>query len=199
MSLGLFVMGLLLFVTSVFLILVVLVQRGRGGGLTGALGGMGGQSAFGAKAGDTFTRITIVTAIIWITLCMLTIRIYNRPPEPIVQNRGLSAGDAGSLPDPEAPLGTPGFELPPDDGDVSDEEGDEAPGEAPGEPDLGQPAGEGDLPPADELAPDQPPLESPPADAPADEPAPGTEDDDDGDGQQPPPQSPPEPADDSDG
>jgi preprotein translocase subunit SecG len=30
---------------------------------------MGGQSAFGTKAGDTFTKITIVTAIIWIVLC----------------------------------------------------------------------------------------------------------------------------------
>lgn len=62
--------GILIFFTSVFLILLVLVQRGRGGGLTGALGGMGGQSAFGTKAGDVFTRITMVTAGIWILLCM---------------------------------------------------------------------------------------------------------------------------------
>ena len=55
---------------AVFLILLVLVQRGRGGGLAGALGGMGGSSAFGAKAGDIFTRITIVTAAIWIVLCI---------------------------------------------------------------------------------------------------------------------------------
>ena len=49
-------------VLSVFLTLLILVQRGRGGGLTGALGGMGAQSAFGAKAGDLFTKITIVVA-----------------------------------------------------------------------------------------------------------------------------------------
>ncbi len=65
-----YVFGILIFLTSVFLILLVLVQRGRGGGLTGALGGMGGQSAFGTKAGDVFTRITMVTAAIWILLCM---------------------------------------------------------------------------------------------------------------------------------
>ena len=47
---------------ALFLILLVLVQRGRGGGLAGALGGAGGQSAFGAKAGDTFTKITMWTA-----------------------------------------------------------------------------------------------------------------------------------------
>jgi preprotein translocase subunit SecG len=64
---------------SVFLILVILVQRGRGGGLTGALGGMGGQSAFGTKAGDLFTRITIAVAAVWILLCMLALKVLNNP------------------------------------------------------------------------------------------------------------------------
>lgn len=69
-----YVFGIVLFFLSLFLILLVLVQRGRGGGLTGALGGMGGQSAFGAKAGDTFTRVTMVTATLWILMCMAAIR-----------------------------------------------------------------------------------------------------------------------------
>jgi preprotein translocase subunit SecG len=63
---------------SVFLILVILVQRGRGGGLTGALGGMGGQSAFGTKAGDVFTRITIVLAAIWILLSLTALKVLNQ-------------------------------------------------------------------------------------------------------------------------
>ncbi|MDR2116322.1 MAG: preprotein translocase subunit SecG [Planctomycetaceae bacterium] len=54
---------------SVFMIFLILIQRGKGGGLAGAFGGMGGQSAFGTKAGDMFTKITVVTAIIWIILC----------------------------------------------------------------------------------------------------------------------------------
>jgi preprotein translocase subunit SecG len=66
-------------IVSVFLILVILVQRGRGGGLTGALGGMGGQSAFGTKAGDLFTKITIVVAAVWILLSMLAIQRLGRP------------------------------------------------------------------------------------------------------------------------
>lgn len=73
-SLWQYVFGILLFFLSLFLILLVLVQRGRGGGLTGALGGMGGQSAFGAKAGDTFTRVTMVTATLWILMCMAAIK-----------------------------------------------------------------------------------------------------------------------------
>ena len=63
---------------SVFLILVILVQRGRGGGLTGALGGMGGQSAFGTKAGDLFTRITIIVAAIWVLLSMASLKVLNQ-------------------------------------------------------------------------------------------------------------------------
>ncbi len=79
---GLIILEFLLFVGSFFMMLLILVQRGKGGGLTGALGGMGGQSAFGAKAGDVFTKVTVVTAIIWICLCMVTIAAYNPPPRP---------------------------------------------------------------------------------------------------------------------
>lgn len=63
--------GIVMFLISTFLVLLILVQRGRGGGLTGALGGPGGQSAFGTKAGDIFTRITVITAGIWIFTCAL--------------------------------------------------------------------------------------------------------------------------------
>ena len=72
-------LGLFLFLTSGFLIMLVMVQRGRGGGLAGALGGMGGQSAFGTKAGDVFTRITVITAIIWIILCIVTLQAFREP------------------------------------------------------------------------------------------------------------------------
>src|SRR6188508_1481463 len=62
------VLAILLIVTALFMIFLILIQRGRGGGLAGAFGGMGGQSAFGTRAGDTFTRITIVLAIVWVLL-----------------------------------------------------------------------------------------------------------------------------------
>ena len=42
-----FFLGFMLVATSVFLILLVFIQRGHGGGLAVALGGMGCQSAFG--------------------------------------------------------------------------------------------------------------------------------------------------------
>ena len=61
-------LSFLMLAVSLFMILLVLIQRGRGGGLAGAFGGMGGSSAFGTRAGDTFTRITIVLAVIWVLL-----------------------------------------------------------------------------------------------------------------------------------
>jgi preprotein translocase subunit SecG len=57
---------------SLLLMFVILLQRGRGGGLAGAFGGAGGQSAFGTKAGDVFTRITIGIAIAWVAVAVLT-------------------------------------------------------------------------------------------------------------------------------
>ena len=53
---------------SLFLILIVLLQRGRGGGLAGAFGGAGGSSALGTRAGDVFTKITVGLALVWILL-----------------------------------------------------------------------------------------------------------------------------------
>ena len=62
---------ILLGIGSVFLVVLVLIQRGRGGGLAGAFGGMGGSSAFGTRAGDVFTRITMAAAGAWIVIAML--------------------------------------------------------------------------------------------------------------------------------
>jgi len=72
-----YVFGFLMFASSLFLILLVLVQRGRGGGLAGAFGGMGGQSAFGTKAGDLFTKLTMGVATFWILLCIAAIATLN--------------------------------------------------------------------------------------------------------------------------
>jgi len=70
----------LLILISLFMMLLVLIQRGKGGGLAGAFGGAGGSSAFGSRAGDTFTRVTIIVAAIWILLVMLLIKIVPQGP-----------------------------------------------------------------------------------------------------------------------
>ena len=87
-------LGSMLCLTSLFLILLVLVQRGRGGGLAGALGGMGGQSAFGTKAGDLFTRITVGVAGFWIVLCLLATNLLGRQTSLISSELGNAAPQA---------------------------------------------------------------------------------------------------------
>lgn len=86
---GTFIM-LLMFTMAFCLIVLVLLQRGRGGGLAGALGGMGGQSAFGTKAGDMFTRITIYLAAAWICLCAASVK-YFTPPTKFDRALGANA------------------------------------------------------------------------------------------------------------
>lgn len=104
----------LLFFSSIFMMLLILIQRGRGGGITGALGGPGGQSAFGSKTGDVFTKITVYTAIIWITLSILTISCINRPEMPSaepIDRAGAMSGDAAqdeAADDEEAAPALPG-------------------------------------------------------------------------------------------
>jgi preprotein translocase subunit SecG len=70
-----FWLNMLLILLGLFMILLVLIQRGKGGGLIGALGGAGGSSPFGSRAGDTFTRITIYVAIVWLLLTMVQVRV----------------------------------------------------------------------------------------------------------------------------
>jgi preprotein translocase subunit SecG len=84
-----------LIILSLFMILLVLIQRGKGGGLAGAFGGAGGSSAFGSRAGDTFTRITIIVAAIWILLIMIMVKVVH-PPAPPPEGRGAEAVESSS-------------------------------------------------------------------------------------------------------
>jgi preprotein translocase subunit SecG len=86
-----FILMFLLAATGLFLILVVLIQRGRGGGLSGAFGGMGGQSAFGTKAGDLFTRITIGVAAFWIILCAVSVKLLGTTESKFSSSLGGAA------------------------------------------------------------------------------------------------------------
>ena len=67
-------LNVIVLILSVLLIGLVLIQRGKGGGLVGALGGSGGSSAFGSRAGDIFTRYTIYLAAVWVLLIMILIK-----------------------------------------------------------------------------------------------------------------------------
>ncbi len=59
------------------------------------MGGPGGQSAFGTKAGDLFTRITIVVATVWIFLCAAA--VFFLKPKKIVSKVGVGAASSQAV------------------------------------------------------------------------------------------------------
>lgn len=67
---------ILMVFASSLLTLVILVQHGKGGGLAGAFGGNGGQSAFGAKAGP-ITIATAYIAVAWFVSCVACVSYFN--------------------------------------------------------------------------------------------------------------------------
>ncbi len=72
---------------SVLMVLVVLIQRSQGGGLTAAFGGAGagsGQTAFGTKTGDVLTLITIGLFATWL-LFAVGLNFASRPAEAAPQ------------------------------------------------------------------------------------------------------------------
>ena len=63
-------------VASVLMMLfIVVIQRGKGGGLAGALGGAGGSSAFGTRAADAFVKYTLFLAGFWVLLIMIHVKV----------------------------------------------------------------------------------------------------------------------------
>src|SRR6476619_2670211 len=57
-------------IVCLFLILLILIQKGRGGGLASAFGGAGGNTAFGSKTGDVLTWATSIVFGVFILLAV---------------------------------------------------------------------------------------------------------------------------------
>jgi len=56
---------------ALLLIGLVLLQKNRGSGLSGAFGGVGGHSAFGTKTGDFLTWVTVGVTAAFLLLCVI--------------------------------------------------------------------------------------------------------------------------------
>ena len=82
MSFWAILIGVLFLVVCLFLIVVVLLQKGKGGGLGAAFGGMG-SSAFGTRTGDVFTWVTIVLTGLFLLLATGASLVFH-PTEGVV-------------------------------------------------------------------------------------------------------------------
>lgn len=72
---------------SLLLIGLILLQKNRGSGLSGAFGGVGGHSAFGTKTGDFLTWLTVGLTGVFMLLAIIGNFAFEpakaKPPTPV--------------------------------------------------------------------------------------------------------------------
>ena len=89
-----------------FLILVVLLQQGKGADIAGAFGGGGSQTAFGARGATTFLhKLTTGAFVGFILLSMLLSIMEARPKKSVIQTLPAQAAGQAPAPPPAAPAG----------------------------------------------------------------------------------------------
>ncbi|HQY06119.1 MAG TPA: preprotein translocase subunit SecG [Lacunisphaera sp.] len=101
MSLVIGILTFVLIITSLFLVLVVLMQRAKtDGGIGGAMGGGSMESTFGADTSNVLTGATIKASIVFfvVTFALYLAHIYQTKHRDAADNR---------LPTVVAPAATP--------------------------------------------------------------------------------------------
>jgi preprotein translocase subunit SecG len=90
------VLTLFLFV-CVIMTLLVLIQKGRGGGISSAFGGGGGNTAFGSKTGDILTWATSIVFALFILLAIALNLLADKVGRPPTSS-GQTTSVPGQLP-----------------------------------------------------------------------------------------------------
>lgn len=70
------ILSVLWLLSAVMLVMVVLIQKGKGGGLSGAFGGGMASGILGTKTGDFLTWVTISLAGAFILLTVVMAKFY---------------------------------------------------------------------------------------------------------------------------
>lgn len=83
-------------IVSLFMMLVILIQKPKGGGLSGAFGGAGGssQSVFGARTGDVLTWVTVFCFVAFIGLAIV-LTWTARPDRSVPVTPAVDTGGVG--------------------------------------------------------------------------------------------------------
>lgn len=107
---------------SVFLILVVLLQAGRGGGMGAAFGGASAQMFGGRGAGNFLSRITAASAVLFMTTSLTlsymssrkdsVVRAAAEQQESKADEPGIGDGEEAAETTPEATETTTSEEAP---------------------------------------------------------------------------------------
>ncbi len=93
------------------LLLVVLLQQGKGGDIASAFGGSSSQAAFGARAGATLlTKATTVLGVLFMLGALGLAIVYERgPSSSVLSGRGgaVQTTPQKKAPTPKAPAPAP--------------------------------------------------------------------------------------------
>lgn len=116
------ILTVLFIVVSIALVLIVLVQRPQGGGLTGAFGGgAGADTAFGGRTGDALTVATITAFVVYLLLAIglnITSNKLREAPAPSdvvpVADQSVPAADPATTPATEGAATEGTAATPPD-------------------------------------------------------------------------------------
>lgn len=81
-------------VVCLVLIMVILIQKGRGGGLSGAFGGGMASGLLGSKTGDFLTWVTIGLVVVFLGLAVLMAKFFR----PSVSEYGVETPAAAAQP-----------------------------------------------------------------------------------------------------
>ena len=91
-----------------FLLVVVLLQQGKGGDIAAAFGGSGSQAAFGARAGATvLTRATTVLGALFMVGAMVLAILGQRGPGSLLSGIEAPAAPAPAAQTEPAPAAEP--------------------------------------------------------------------------------------------
>jgi preprotein translocase subunit SecG len=95
------VMGIWVF-AAIVLIFIVLIQKGKGGGLGAAFGGVG-SSLLGTKTGDFLTWVTICFVAAWLLLSIVAAKWFRPSVSEYLQSRQAPVAPV-SAPAPKIPI-----------------------------------------------------------------------------------------------
>ena len=90
-------------VTCFFLIMVVLLQQGKGADIAGAFGGGGTQTAFGARGATTVLHKLTTGAFVAFIVIALTLTVLQAKPRSSVVRSASPAAASQKAPAPAAP------------------------------------------------------------------------------------------------
>lgn len=75
---------------ALILVFIVLIQKGKGGGLSSAFGGIG-SSLLGTKTGDFLTWVTICIVAVWLLLSIVAVKWFKPRASEYLQSEQMPA------------------------------------------------------------------------------------------------------------